>query len=71
MTQITSVTFSAKTLAVTRRLGTTSSHSKGNIMTVNAKGEFVALDLGDNYPRGVHLQDMEAIIRGHGAPDPD
>jgi hypothetical protein len=49
------VSFAAKTLALMRNLGTTSSHSKGNILTVNAKGEFIGVDLGDNYPRGVHL----------------
>ncbi len=49
------VAFSAKTLAVVRRLGTTSSHSKGNILSVNTKGEFIGVDLGDNFPRGVHL----------------
>lgn len=49
------VMFSAKTLDVTRMLGTTSSHSMGNILTLGAKGDFLALDLGDNYPRGLHL----------------
>lgn len=36
-------------------LGQTSGHSFGNLLTVNARGEFIGLDLGDNYPRGVHL----------------
>jgi len=54
------VTFSAKTLEVSRMLGTTSSHSMGNIMTLDSKGEFIGLDLGDNYPRGVHLHKFTA-----------
>ncbi|MEE2887926.1 MAG: LamG domain-containing protein [Planctomycetota bacterium] len=54
------VSFSAKTLEVMRRLGTTSSHSKGNILSVNTKGEFLGVDLGDNYPRGVHLHKFTA-----------
>lgn len=54
------VSFSAKTLEVLRRLGTTSSHSKGNILAVNNKGEFIGVDLGDNYPRGIHLHKFTA-----------
>ena len=52
------VVFSAKTLQVSRMLGTTSSHSKGNILRANDKGEFLGLDLGDNYPRGLHLHKL-------------
>ncbi len=32
-----------------------SSHSFGNLLTLNSAGEFLALDLGDNSPRGLHL----------------
>lgn len=46
---------SASTLQVIKRLGQTSGHSFGNTLTVNTKGEFIGVDLGDNYPRGVHL----------------
>lgn len=38
-----------------QNLGQTSGHSFGNLLTVDAKGDFLGLDLGDNYPRGVHL----------------
>ncbi len=38
-----------------QNLGQTSGHSFGNLITVNSKGEFLGMDLGDNYPRGVHL----------------
>ncbi len=36
-------------------IGPTSSHSFGNLLTVNSTGEFIGLDLGDNFPRGLHL----------------
>ncbi len=49
------LTFAVKDLKLTRNHGQTSGHSKANFLTVNKKGQFVALDLGDNYPRGVHL----------------
>ena len=35
--------------------GQTSGHSFGNLLTLTQRGEFLGLDLGDNYPRGVHL----------------
>ena len=52
------VTFSAKDLSQHAHLGQTSGHSKANYLTVNDKGAFLALDLGDNYPRGVHLHEI-------------
>lgn len=42
-----------------------SSHSFGNLMTIAQSGEFLALDLGDNYPRGVHLHRFHATSRFH------
>jgi hypothetical protein len=38
-----------------QNLGQTSGHSFGNLLTLTQRGEFLGLDLGDNYPRGVHL----------------
>jgi hypothetical protein len=35
--------------------GQTSGHSFGNVLTVDSTGAYLGLDLGDNYPRGVHL----------------
>jgi hypothetical protein len=35
--------------------GQTSGHSFGNLLTLTKRDEFLGLDLGDNYPRGVHL----------------
>ena len=58
------VSISAKTLQVIRNLGTTSSHSKGNILGVDSKGDFLGVDLGDNYPRGVHLHKFSATNKG-------
>lgn len=49
------VVFDANNLAQLRHLGQTSGHSFDNYLTTNREGKFLALDLGDNYPRGVHL----------------
>jgi len=49
------VVFNATTLAVERNWGQTSGHSFESVLTGNANGEFVGIDLGDNYPRGIHL----------------
>jgi hypothetical protein len=47
--------FDAETLALQHNWGQTSGHSFENMLTVNGQGQFLAIDLGDNYPRGVHL----------------
>lgn len=52
------VTYAAKDLAQLRHMGQTSGHSMANYMTVSESGTFLALDLGDNYPRGVHLHEI-------------
>ncbi|MFT4842791.1 MAG: hypothetical protein ACI8UD_001341 [Planctomycetota bacterium] len=57
------LTFSAKDLELTHHHGQTSGHSMANLLTVNKKGRFVALDLGDNYPRGVHLHEFDKSKR--------
>ncbi len=57
------LTFSAKDLELTHHHGQTSGHSMANFLTVNKKGNFVALDLGDNYPRGVHLHEFDKAKR--------
>ncbi len=49
------VVFDATTLSVVRNLGQTSGHSFESVLTVNKAGEFLGIDLGDNYPRGVNL----------------
>ncbi len=47
--------FHAGTLTLLRNHGQTSGHSFVNVLEVQESGGFVGLDLGDNYPRGVHL----------------
>ncbi len=44
-----------ETMQVLKNLGQTSGHSFDNLLTVNRTGEFIGVDLGDNYPRGVNL----------------
>lgn len=46
-------------LSKPQNLGQTSGHSFGNLLTVNDKGEFIGMDLGDNYPRGVHFHRIQ------------
>ena len=54
--QVASVyVFSAADPATFKDLGTASSHSFGNFVTPESHGGFLGVDLGDNYPRGVHL----------------
>lgn len=49
------VVFDANSLLVIRNFGQTSGHSFDNYLTLNANNEFVGIDLGDNYPRGINL----------------
>ena len=49
------VVFDASNLEVLRNLGQTSGHSFENYLITNSAGEFVGIDLGDNYPRGINL----------------
>ncbi|MDJ1486310.1 hypothetical protein QNI16_37870 [Cytophagaceae bacterium YF14B1] len=49
------VAFDPTTLSVIRNFGQTSGHSFDNFLTQSQDGNFVAIDLGDNYPRGIHL----------------
>ena len=54
------VVLDANTLKVDKNWGQTSSHSFESFLTTNSNGEFVGIDLGDNYPRGVHLHKFTA-----------
>lgn len=49
------VVFDATTLNLVRNWGQTSGHSWDSVLTTNFSGKFLGLDLGDNFPRGVHL----------------
>lgn len=50
--------FDANDLKLLKNLGQTSGHSFDNVLTVNNTGEFIGIDLGDNYPRGIHLHKL-------------
>lgn len=54
------VVLDANTLKLDKNWGQTSGHSFESFLTTNSKGEFVGIDLGDNYPRGVHLHKFTA-----------
>ena len=45
----------AASLKLLKNHGQTSGHSFENVLTVDSRGNFAGIDLGDNYPRGVHL----------------
>lgn len=49
------VIFDATSLKQIRSLGQTSSHSFDNVLTTNSSDDFISIDLGDGYPRGIHL----------------
>ncbi len=49
------VVFDDETLERLAYHGQTSGHSFSNVLTVGNDGRFLGIDLGDNYPRGVHL----------------
>lgn len=55
--------FDTNTLAPTSSHRETSNPSFGNLMTVADSGEFLALDLGSNLPRGVQLHRFQATSR--------
>jgi uncharacterized protein YdbL (DUF1318 family) len=49
------VLFDANTLKVIKNFGQTSGHSFDNFLMLNSQNEFIGMDLGDNYPRGINL----------------
>lgn len=51
--------FSSETLQQLSYMGQTSGHSFGVYMTPTQDGRFVAIDMGDNYPRGINLHHIE------------
>lgn len=56
------LTFDAASLALVKNHGQTSGHSFGNFLLAAQDG-FVGIDLGDNYPRGVHLHRFDRTQR--------
>lgn len=57
------VIFDANNLKLLRNTGQTSGHSFDNYLTVNNEGKFLAIDLGDNYPRGINLHRFDETRR--------
>ena len=53
------VVFDANTLDVSQNFRQTSGHSFDNYLTTNSAGGFLGIDLGDNYPRGIHLHKFD------------
>jgi hypothetical protein len=51
--------FDATKMSLVKNYGQTSGHSFDNFITSNAKGEFIGMDLGDNFPRGIHLHKFD------------
>ena len=52
--------FDAEKLELINNHWRTSSHSLDNFMTVNSDGQFLAVDLGDNYPRGINVHKFDS-----------
>ncbi|TAE75758.1 MAG: hypothetical protein EAZ85_01720 [Bacteroidetes bacterium] len=52
------VTFDANSLDIIKNTGQTSGHSFDNYLTKNETGDFIGIDLGDNYPRGINMHRM-------------
>lgn len=46
-------------MTLTKNLGQTSGHSWSNTLKVGGNGKFIGADLGDNYPRGINLQEFD------------
>jgi hypothetical protein len=57
------VIFDANTLEIKSNTGQTSGHSFDNFLTVTQQGEFIGIDLGDNYPRGINLHKIKELNR--------
>jgi len=59
------VVFDANTLELSRNHGQTSGHSWENVLTLDAAANFLGIDLGDNFPRGVQLHRFDAANKGN------
>lgn len=57
------VVFPANDPSKYRNLGQVTGHSFGNVISVNSSGDFITLDLGDCYPRGVNLTKFTATSK--------
>lgn len=52
--------FDTDTLTLIKDHGQTASHSFSQVLTKGLDGKFIALDLGDNYPRGILLSRFDS-----------
>jgi len=55
-----SLVFDAENITQLKNHGQTSGHSFESLLTHNSQGEFLGIDLGDNYPRGINLHTFTA-----------
>jgi hypothetical protein len=55
--------FDAASLVLTRLIPQTSGHSFQNHLTVDRGGRFLAIDMGDNFPRGINLHRFDEFDR--------
>ncbi len=55
----TALLFESANLRLIKNLGQTSGHSFDNYLTTSENG-FIGVDLGDNYPRGVHFHEFKS-----------
>jgi hypothetical protein len=55
-------TIDSSTLKLADSFGQTSGHSFGNFLVASRFGGFTALDLGDNYPRGLNLHRIKGSM---------
>ena len=60
------VVLDASDMSVIQNYGQTSGHSLGNSLHVASDGSFLGADLGDNYPRGIHLHNFSKSVRRRG-----
>lgn len=60
------VVFDGEDMSIIHNYGQTSGHSLGNSLQLARDGSFLGADLGDNYPRGVHLRNFSKDMRSRG-----
>ena len=58
-----SLVFDTATLKQLKHHGQTSGHSFDSVLGVDTGGKFLGMDLGDNYPRGLHLHRFDEAGR--------
>lgn len=57
------IVLNASDLTLKVNHGQTSGHSFSNVMEVTSSNQFIAIDLGDNYPRGVHFHRFDGATK--------